>query len=56
MLNYIQVVHMERPIRSIDIDPSFSRPNSGQCFATGDRVLVLHERGFFTRDKQAVII
>lgn len=52
---YSQIVSMDRPVRSVALDPEFSRSGSGQCFATGDRCLVLHERTFLKNDKQQVV-
>uniref|UniRef100_A0A914VKR4 Vacuolar protein sorting-associated protein 41 homolog n=1 Tax=Plectus sambesii TaxID=2011161 RepID=A0A914VKR4_9BILA len=52
---YNQVLSMNRPIRSVAIANDFSKSNSGQQFATGDRTLTLHERTFFNSDKQTVL-
>ena len=48
--------HMDRPVKSIAIDPIYSRANSGRRFMTGaeDR-LVLHEKTLFGRYKQEVL-
>ncbi|KRY66007.1 Vacuolar protein sorting-associated protein 41 -like protein [Trichinella pseudospiralis] len=48
-------VALDRPVRSIAIDPNFARTGSGQQFVTGDRVLVLHERSIFARNKQQLL-
>lgn len=53
---FSQVTSMERPIRSIALDPNYGKSGSAQQFVTGDRVLVLHERRFlFSKNKQTVI-
>lgn len=46
---------MDRSIRCVSLDPAFSKSGSGQEFVTGDRALVLHQRSFFTRDKQQMV-
>ncbi|KRX47109.1 Vacuolar protein sorting-associated protein 41 -like protein [Trichinella murrelli] len=48
-------VALDRPVRSIAIDPNFARTGSGQQFVTGDRVLILHERSIFARNKQQLL-
>lgn len=53
---HAQIISMDRPIRSVAIDPLYGRAGSGQQFVTGDRVLVLHEKGFlFAKNKQQAI-
>ncbi|XP_063231920.1 vacuolar protein sorting-associated protein 41 homolog isoform X2 [Bacillus rossius redtenbacheri] len=50
-----QSVVIGRLVKSVAIDPAYSKPGSGRRFITGDERLVLHERTFLSRLKSTVL-
>eukprot|EP00092_Neocalanus_flemingeri_P033946 GFUD01036912.1.p1 GENE.GFUD01036912.1~~GFUD01036912.1.p1 ORF type:complete len:874 (+),score=241.55 GFUD01036912.1:57-2678(+) len=48
--------NMEKPVKSIAIDPIYARANSGKRFMTGvEDKLILHEKVIFSRYKQDIL-
>jgi len=48
--------NMDKPVKSIAIDPIYARPNSGRRFMTGvEDKLILHEKVIFSRYKQDIL-
>ncbi|XP_038045222.1 LOW QUALITY PROTEIN: vacuolar protein sorting-associated protein 41 homolog [Patiria miniata] len=52
---YNQIQAFDCPVKSLALDPRFSRSNSGRQFVTGSDKLTLHERGFFNRSKSTIL-
>ncbi|XP_022090770.1 vacuolar protein sorting-associated protein 41 homolog [Acanthaster planci] len=52
---YNQVQSFDCPVKSLALDPRFSKPNSGRQFVTGSDKLTLHEKGFFNRSKSTIL-
>ncbi|XP_065557779.1 vacuolar protein sorting-associated protein 41 homolog isoform X2 [Artemia franciscana] len=49
------VIIMDRPVKSIAIDPSYYRSGSGRRIVTGDDRLTLHEKNFFSRYRSSTL-
>ncbi|XP_033639458.1 vacuolar protein sorting-associated protein 41 homolog isoform X2 [Asterias rubens] len=50
-----QIQSFDCPVKSLALDPRFSRQSSGRQFVTGSDKLTLHERGFFNRSKSTIL-
>ena len=46
---------LDRPIKSIALDPLYYKSGSGRRFVTGDERLILHEKGFLSRLKSTTL-
>ncbi|ESO12746.1 hypothetical protein HELRODRAFT_105502 [Helobdella robusta] len=50
-----QVVNLNRPIKSVAIDPNFSKNKSNKHFIAGDNKLILYEKSFLNRMKTYIL-
>ncbi|XP_034950259.1 vacuolar protein sorting-associated protein 41 homolog [Chelonus insularis] len=49
------IMNLERQVKSIAIDPNYSKPGNSKKFITGDDKLILYEKTFLSRMKSTVL-